>query len=58
MFVAVLEASQGMAVLTRLVRNYALVRVIHIPATVVLEPRGRGVLDAPVKPGHDGMHVA
>ena len=25
-----------------------------IPEAVVVEPKGRGVLDAPVKPGHDG----
>jgi hypothetical protein len=29
-------------------------RAIQYSETVVIDPRSRGVLDAPVKPGHDG----
>src|SRR5207302_111609 len=47
------EIAASYSVVTRLVRNCALGRVIQYSRDGVIEPRSRGVLDRPVKPDDD-----
>ena len=48
------HAVPTITVIIRLVRSCALGRMIQYSRDVRDQPRGRGVLDRPVKPGDDG----